>query len=239
MAENKNEVLEMGKTAFSLFSLKIKMIIIGVAIGIFIVVIFPVVALMSVFSDDDTQSDDKKQEGSSSSSSTTITVNEVISSDNMKKYEGAVFPMPFETWDSNKDVVTSQFSPSRTITVNGVVQTRAHTGIDLVVISISNPKICSVLSGKVVVSKAGNTGYGNYVVIEHKSAENITFYTLYGHMKEGSIMVAEGTEVQAGQVLGIMGSTGNSTGAHLHFEIRINKNSSSNAVDPFEYLFGS
>ena len=46
MAENKNEVLEMGKTAFSLFSLKIKMIIVGVAIGIFIVVIFPVVALL-------------------------------------------------------------------------------------------------------------------------------------------------------------------------------------------------
>ena len=170
---------------------------------------------------------------------TTICVNEVNSFFNMKKYEGAVFPMPFETWDSNKDVVTSKFSPSRTITVNGVVQTRAHTGIDLVVISISNPKICSVLSGKVVVSKAGNTGYGNYVVIEHTSAENITFYTLYGHMKEGSIMVAEGTEVQAGQVLGIMGSTGNSTGAHLHFEIRMNKNSSSNAVDPYNYLFGN
>ena len=46
MAENKNEVLEMGKTVFSLFSLKIKMIIIGVTIGIFIVVIFPVVALL-------------------------------------------------------------------------------------------------------------------------------------------------------------------------------------------------
>ena len=237
MAENKNEVLEMGKTAFSLFSLKTKLIIIGVAIGIFIVVIFPVVAIMSIFSGDDTQSDDKKQDGTTSS--TTITVNEVISSDNMKKYEGAVFPMPFETWDSNRDVVTSKFSPSRTVTVNGVTQTKAHTGIDLVVISISNPKICSVLSGKVVVSKAGNTGYGNYVVIEHKSAENITFYTLYGHMKEGSIMVAEGTEVQAGQVLGIMGSTGNSTGAHLHFEIRMNKNSSSNAVDPYNYLFGN
>ena len=106
-------------------------------------------------------------------------------------------------------------------------------------VSVSDPKICSVLFGKVVVSKAGNTGYGNYVVIEHTSAENITFYTLYGHMKEGSIMVAEGTVVQAGQVLGIMGSTGNSTGDHLHFEIRINNNSSNNAVDPFEFLYGS
>ena len=124
MAENKNEVLEMGKTAFSLFSFKIKMIIIGVAVGIFIVVIFPVLASMSVFSDNDMQSD-KKQGGSSSSSVTTITVNEVV--DGLKKYEGATFPMPFETWESSKDVVTSKFSKSRTITVNGVTQTRAHT----------------------------------------------------------------------------------------------------------------
>lgn len=65
------------------------------------------------------------------------------------------------------------------------------------------------------------------------------FYTLYGHMREGSIMVAEGTEIKAGQVLGIMGSTGNSTGAHLHFEVRLNQNSSNNAVDPYTYLFGN
>lgn len=123
MAENKNEVLEMGKTAFSLFSFKIKMIIIGVAVGIFIIVIFPVVAIMSVFSDNDIQSD--KKQGGSSSSSSTIIVNEVV--DGLKKYEGATFPMPFETWESNKDVVTSKFSKSRTIIVNGVIQTRAHT----------------------------------------------------------------------------------------------------------------
>lgn len=123
MAENKNEVLEMGKTAFSLFSFKIKMIIIGVAVGIFIIVIFPVVAIMSVFSDNDIQSD--KKQGGSSSSSSTIIVNEVV--DGLTKYEGATFPMPFETWESNKDVVTSKFSKSRTITVNGVTQTRAHT----------------------------------------------------------------------------------------------------------------
>lgn len=125
MAENKNEVLEMGKTAFSLLSFKIKMIIIGVVIGIFIVVIVPVVALMSVFSDN-IQSD-KKQNGDSSSTSIVIKVNEVISSDSLKKYEGAVFPMPFETWESNKDVVTSKFSNNRTIIVNGVTQTKAHT----------------------------------------------------------------------------------------------------------------
>ena len=236
MAEDKNEVLEMGKTAFSLFSFKIKMIIIGVIVGIFLIIIVPVVAITSMFSDEK-QSNQKN--GGSSSNGTGIIVNEVITSDKLKKYVGATFPMPFETWNVNKDIVTSKFSKCRTITVNRVTQTRAHTGIDLVVISISNPKICSVLSGKVVVAKAGNTGYGNYVVIQHTSADNKTFYTLYGHMKEGSIMVAEGTEIVAGQVLGIMGSTGNSTGAHLHFEVRIGQNSSMNAVDPYTYLFGN
>lgn len=51
-------------------------------------------------------------------------------------------------------------------------------------------------------------------------------------------MVSEGMEIKAGQTLGNMGSTGNSTGPHLHFEVRVNQNSSSNAVDPYPYLFG-
>lgn len=236
MAENKNEILDIGKTAFSLFSFKTKMIIIGVAVFTFIVVIFPVVAIMSIFSNNEKQSNIKQNGGSGT---TIITVNEVIPTESMKKYEGATFPMPFETWDSNRDVVTSKYNPSRTITVNGVTQTAAHTGIDLVVLSVAEPKICSVLSGKVVVSKAGTSGYGNYVVIEHTTADNMTFYTLYAHMKEGSIMVAEGTKVKIGQVLGIMGSTGKSTGPHLHFEVRINENSSYKAVDPYTYLFGN
>lgn len=235
MAENnKNQVLNMGKTTFSIFPFKTKMIIIGVALSIFIVVIVPVAAIMGMFSSNNKQS----IQGQGGSSSNNITVNEVIPPESLKKYINAKFPMPFETWDSNKDVVTSKYSPSRTITVNGVTKTSPHTGIDLVVISISNPKICAVLGGKVVVAKAGNTGYGNYVVIEHTLEDNSIIYTLYAHMKQGTIMVAEGIQVQAGQVLGIMGSTGNSTGNHLHFEIRVGENSSSKTVDPFPYLFG-
>ena len=146
--------------------------------------------------------------------------------------------MPFETWDKSKDVVTSRFSKSRTITVNGRVQSGAHTGMDIVCVSKSSPKICAVASGTVVVAKAGTTGYGNYVVIQHLSDDGKRFYTLYGHMVAGSIAVAEGSEVKVGQVLGIMGSTGNSTGPHLHFEVRLNDNTSSNAVNPYPYLFG-
>ncbi len=102
--------------------------------------------------------------------------------------------------------------------------------MDIVCISKASPKICAVASGTVVVAKAGSTGYGNYVVIQHLSDEGKRFYTLYGHMVNGSIAVAEGSEVKVGQVLGIMGSTGNSTGP-------LNDNTSSNAVNPYQYIF--
>ena len=230
MADNKNQVAEMGKLGFSLLSFKTKMIIIGVVIGIFLIIIVPVVAIMSIFTPAPKNSSQKKGGDKGSNSS--------FDEGSLVKYENATFPMPFETWDKSKDVITSRFSKSRTITVNGRVQSGAHTGMDIVCISKASPKICAVASGTVVVAKAGSTGYGNYVVIQHISDEGKRFYTLYGHMVDGSIAVAEGSEVKVGQVLGIMGSTGNSTGPHLHFEVRLNDNTSSSAVNPYPYLFG-
>lgn len=67
-----------------------------------------------------------------------------------------------------------------------------------------------------VVVRAGwnNQGYGNFVIIDH----NIDYVTLYGHLSE--ILVTEGQVVAQGAIIGKVGSTGNSTGPHLHFEIR-------------------
>jgi murein DD-endopeptidase MepM/ murein hydrolase activator NlpD len=67
-----------------------------------------------------------------------------------------------------------------------------------------------------VVIRAGwnDQGYGNFVVIDH----NIDYVTLYSHLAE--VLVREGEVVGQGQIVGTVGSTGNSTGAHLHFEIR-------------------
>ena len=59
-------------------------------------------------------------------------------------------------------------------------------------------------------------GYGNYVVISHDG----TYSTLYGHLQSVSVNV--GDYVSQGQVIGYIGSTGWSTGAHLHFEVRMN-----------------
>lgn len=76
-------------------------------------------------------------------------------------------------------------------------------------------------------------------MLQHTAEDGTTFYTLYGNMIQGSIQVSVGEEVEQGRVLGTMGSTGNSTGNHLHFEVRIGENSSTKTVDPFNYLFGN
>lgn len=75
-------------------------------------------------------------------------------------------------------------------------------------------------------------GYGNYVIIDH--GDNI--YTLYGHMAKDSITVTAGDTVSQGQVIGKIGNSGNSTGAHLHFEMRSPVNSYNNRIDPLNYV---
>jgi len=73
---------------------------------------------------------------------------------------------------------------------------------------------------------AGGGGYGNYVWLQHGDGSQ----TIYGHMKQWSVAVAPGDSVTCGQHLGQVGSSGYSTGPHLHFEVR---DASGNQVDPF------
>lgn len=95
-----------------------------------------------------------------------------------------------------------------------------HSGLDLSA-STGTP-IYAASSGNVLFSGWSNWGYGNAVVLEHGS----TYSTLYGHMS--AINVGCGQFVTIGQLIGYVGSTGNSSGPHLHFEIQVN----SNAVNP-------
>jgi LysM repeat protein len=76
--------------------------------------------------------------------------------------------------------------------------------------------ILAAASGQVITSKQGgwNGGYGNYVVISHKDGSQ----TLYSHNSNNIVYV--GQYVEQGEVIGYMGSTGRSTGNHLHFEVR-------------------
>ena len=92
-----------------------------------------------------------------------------------------------------------------------------HGGLDIIRgggSSAGTPVIASA-SGTVVTAYAGSTGYGNTVVIDHGNG----YQTRYAHMMWGSITVSVGQHVYQGQQIGQIGSTGNSTGPHLHFEI--------------------
>jgi murein DD-endopeptidase MepM/ murein hydrolase activator NlpD len=98
-----------------------------------------------------------------------------------------------------------------------------HTGID-----IAGPYGGEVdaTDGGIAYTYAGNSGYGNHVIVVHANG----YSSLYGHL--ASFAVASGASVAKGQRIGLEGSTGFSTGAHLHFEIRLN-----NAVqDPCRYV---
>ena len=93
-----------------------------------------------------------------------------------------------------------------------------YNGVDLAS-SIGTP-IMAAASGEVIISRSSgwNGGYGQYVVISHNNGTQ----TLYGHMSKN--LVSDGEYVTQGQVIGLMGSTGKSTGPHVHFEVRGAKN---------------
>jgi murein DD-endopeptidase MepM/ murein hydrolase activator NlpD len=105
-----------------------------------------------------------------------------------------------------------------------------HTGVDLAV-PLGTP-VFAAADGVVVLARpmtdaaGGLVGYGNYVVIQHDAG----LKTLYGHLL--AIGVKEGDVVKRGQLIGLVGSTGNSTGPHTHFEVRIDNS----PVDPLQML---
>lgn len=101
-----------------------------------------------------------------------------------------------------------------------------HPGIDIAV--PTGVPIAAAGGGTVVVA-GPNGGYGNFVVIDHNNG----YSTAYAHQSQ--IAVSEGQTVTQGQVIGSVGSTGFSTGPHLHFEIRVN----GNAQNPRNFESGS
>jgi len=105
-----------------------------------------------------------------------------------------------------------------------------HTGVDLAV-PLGTPVFAAadgvvVLARPMTDSAGALVGYGNYVVIQHDAG----LKTLYGHLL--AIGVKEGDIVKRGQLIGLVGSTGNSTGPHTHFEVRIDNS----PVDPMQML---
>ena len=110
----------------------------------------------------------------------------------------------------NNARVTSSFSYRRKHPVLGY--TRAHKGVDFRA-STGTP-IPAAGAGR-VVARGYNSGHGNYIKLRH----NASFETLYAHMSKFAKGVVVGTTVKQGQTIGYVGSTGLSTGPHLHYEI--------------------
>ncbi|MBE6139141.1 MAG: hypothetical protein E7174_01355 [Firmicutes bacterium] len=126
---------------------------------------------------------------------------------------------------------------------NEKFRTSPHTGID-----IGNggngPGVINIIAvkpGTVIYATdnhkddgfVGNTaGYANYIKIQHSDGT----YTLYAHLAHNSATVKVGEVVDQGQVIAKMGNSGNSSGTHLHFEVRLGAGSMSDCVNPLEYV---
>lgn len=141
----------------------------------------------------------------------------------------AVFGWPLA---SNTYNTVSDCFGERTDPTGKTSNSENHGGDDLP--APQGTKVLAAKAGKIIVNQysGGNYGLGFYVVIEHDNG----WYTLYGHMMKQSTL-GVGTEVEAGQVIGYVGSTGRSTGNHLHFELRHSTSGGFNNATRYEPLY--
>lgn len=119
-----------------------------------------------------------------------------------------------------RGVITSGFG-GRSDPFNG--EGAFHTGIDLAV--VKGTPVHTTADG-VVTTASWHTGYGKLVVVDHGNG----FQTYYGHLSK--ILVIPGEEVRLGQVIALSGSTGRSTGPHVHYEVRLH----GTPVNPHRYM---
>lgn len=118
-------------------------------------------------------------------------------------------------------VITSGYGSRTAPTTNKGKGSKQHDGIDIGG-SVNGQAADSIGGGKVTEVGYDENGYGNYVVVDHGNG----YTSLYGHLQKAT--VKQGDTVSAGQQVGVIGSTGNSSGPHLH--LRVHKNGQS--IDP-------
>lgn len=115
-------------------------------------------------------------------------------------------------------IITSRFGNRESI------RSYAHRGLD---IATSTGTPYKAAAGGVVTTAGYNSSYGYMIIISHGNGVE----TVYGHSSK--LLVSQGQQVSQGQVIGKVGSTGNSTGPHLHFEVRVN----GELQDPQNYVY--
>ena len=154
------------------------------------------------------QEEQKKQNGNSSSSGASTNPSS----------SGFIWPVP----SAYAKITTGAYYSSG----------QYHGAVDFGCAGINGQPIYAVADGYVVTSTRLNGSYGNYILIAHANG----LYTLYAHGQDGSRTVAAGQTVKQGQQIMRVGNTGNSTGPHLHFEVRKSPGTYNNRVYPAQYL---
>ena len=135
-----------------------------------------------------------------------------------RKYDGGIFTWPAPSYKRISDEYGYRTHP-----ILGVQQ--FHNGLDMA--APGGSPILAAYDGKVVAA-AYSSSMGNYIMIDH--GDNL--YTIYMHAS--ALYVSKGAEVSKGDKIAAVGSTGRSTGNHLHFSVRLN----GNYVSPWNYLRG-
>ncbi len=129
---------------------------------------------------------------------------------------GNVVQLGMALLEPTNGVITSRF---------GYRRTSFHTGLDIA--NSTGTAIKAAASGTVTFSGTTTSGYGKYIVINHGNG----IETYYAHCSQ--LYVTAGQNVSAGETIAAMGSTGNSTGSHLHFEVRVQ----GSCQNPQNYVF--
>ena len=147
--------------------------------------------------------------------------------------------------DGEDEKTSSRFNPLEELRINAAWRKKRdylidgkppanpyHTGVDYGV--AENTQVFAVKDGVVVSAKdAGDKGFGKSIAIKHGDG----YTSLYAHLNAHGVKA--GDTVKAGQVIGLSGNTGHSSGPHLHFEVRENGNDQTTNVDPVAYISGS
>ena len=135
-----------------------------------------------------------------------------------RRYDGGIFTWPAPSYKRISDEYGYRTHP-----ILGVQQ--FHNGLDMA--APGGSPILAAYDGKVVAA-AYSSSMGNYIMIDHGDS----LYTIYMHAS--ALYVSKGAEVSKGDKIAAVGSTGRSTGNHLHFSVRLN----GNYVSPWNYLRG-
>lgn len=137
-------------------------------------------------------------------------------SDKDKVFEGGKFVFPFQ----KNYYISCPY---------GQRPNRFHSGVDFTCAGAHGKPIYAAADGTVIKAVHLTYSYGNYLIIDHGKMDGKVYSSLYAHCS--ALLVKEGEDVEAGQLIAYVGSTGNSTGPHLHFEIRVN----GSPVNPMDY----